>query len=161
MMPRSQHGVIDSCDWTAASLIEDQPRADFCLSWPGRTSAAAVSPCGCLCACLVLGVTLVAATGRPSYRQVQDGLQTDSRKLSGGDLQVNAQIASTRRRSSSWMQERGQVSLLIELDTMMGTSSGTYPAGRSSVCGRSLPAVRGVDARTRSAAGRGDRDAIR
>ena len=52
-----------------------------------------------LCACLVLGVTLVAATGG-LYRQVQEGLQADSRKLSGGDLQVNARsrLPGSRKR---------------------------------------------------------------
>ncbi len=77
-----------------------------------------------LCACLVLGVTLVAATGG-LYRQVQDGLQADSRKLSGGDLQVNAR-SRLPDDAIQWMQERGQVSLLIELDTMLGTASGSY-----------------------------------
>ena len=42
-----------------------------------------------LCACLVLGVTLVAATGG-LYRQVPEGLQADSRKYAGGDLQVES-----------------------------------------------------------------------
>ncbi len=77
-----------------------------------------------LCACLVLGVTLVAATGG-LYRQVQDGLQADSRKLSGGDLQVNAR-SPLPPETLQWMQESGQVSLLIELDTMLGTASGSY-----------------------------------
>ena len=35
-----------------------------------------------LCACLVLGVTLVATTGG-LYRQVQQGLKADSRQIAG------------------------------------------------------------------------------
>ena len=75
-----------------------------------------------LCACLVLGVTLVAATGG-LYQQIREGLQADSRKLSGGDLQVDSR-SRLPSEAVDWMTERGQVSLLIELDTMMGTASG-------------------------------------
>ncbi len=77
-----------------------------------------------LCACLVLGVTLVAATGG-LYQQIRDGLQADSRKLSGGDLQVNTR-SRLPAEAIDWMEARGQVSLLIELDTMMGTASGSF-----------------------------------
>ena len=77
-----------------------------------------------LCACLVLGVTLVAATGG-LYRQVLEGLQADSRKLSGGDLQVESRSPLTVE-AINWMEARGDVSLLIELDTMMGTASGSF-----------------------------------
>ncbi|MEQ8859189.1 MAG: FtsX-like permease family protein [Pseudomonadales bacterium] len=75
-----------------------------------------------LCACLVLGVTLVAATGG-LYQQIREGLQADSRKLSGGDLQVDAR-ARLPSEAVDWMAARGQVSLLVEVDTMMGTASG-------------------------------------
>lgn len=77
-----------------------------------------------LCACLVLGVTLVAATAG-LYQQILEGLQADSRKLSGGDLQVNAR-ARLPAEAISWMEARGQVSLLIELDTMLGTAAGNF-----------------------------------
>lgn len=77
-----------------------------------------------LCACLLLGVTLVAATGG-LYRQVWEGLQADSRKYSGGDLQVNARTRLPEA-ALDWMQARGEVSLLIELDTMMGTATGDF-----------------------------------
>jgi putative ABC transport system permease protein len=77
-----------------------------------------------LCACLVLGVTLVAATGG-LYQQVWAGLQADSRKVSGGDLQVESR-SRLPAEAVSWMEARGQVSLLIELDTMMGTTSGGF-----------------------------------
>lgn len=77
-----------------------------------------------LCACLVLGVTLVAATGG-LYQQVREGLQADSRKLSGGDLQVDSR-SRLPDEAINWMQARGEVSLLIEMDTMMGTASGDF-----------------------------------
>ncbi|XOV82404.1 MAG: ABC transporter permease [bacterium] len=75
-----------------------------------------------LCACLVLGVTLVAATGG-LYQQISEGLQSDSRKLSGGDLQVESR-APLPPEAIDWMAARGEVSLLIELDTMMATTNG-------------------------------------
>lgn len=77
-----------------------------------------------LCACLVLGVTLVAATGG-LYQQVWQGLQADSRAIAGGDLQVEAR-APLPAEALDWMTERGQVSRLTELYTMMGTASGEY-----------------------------------
>jgi len=77
-----------------------------------------------LCACLVLGVTLVAATGG-LYQQVWQGLQSDSRQISGGDLQVESR-SRLPAEAISWMAARGQVSLLIELDTMMGTAAGDF-----------------------------------
>ena len=77
-----------------------------------------------LCACLVLGVTLIAATGG-LYQQVWSGLQADSRKISGGDLQVDARQPLPAE-AIQWMRQRGQVSLLIELDTMMGTAAGDF-----------------------------------
>ena len=77
-----------------------------------------------LCACLVLGVTLVAATGG-LYQQIREGLQSDSRKLAGGDLQVESR-SRLPDGAIDWMKERGQVSLLIELDTMMGTANGDF-----------------------------------
>ena len=77
-----------------------------------------------LCACLVLGVTLVAATGG-LYQQVWQGLQADSREISGGDLQVESR-GRLPAEAIRWMAARGQVSLLIELDTMMGTTAGEF-----------------------------------
>ena len=77
-----------------------------------------------LCACLVLGVTLVAATGG-LYQQIWEGLQADSRKLSGGDLQVDAR-ARLPQDAIRWMEERGRVSLVIELNTMLATARGDF-----------------------------------
>ena len=74
------------------------------------------------CACLVLGVALVAAGGG-LYRQVADSLQNDARLLFGGDLNVehsqplNADVLD-------WMGERGDVSRLVELRTMLRAPDG-------------------------------------
>ena len=77
-----------------------------------------------LCACLMLGVTLVAATGG-LYQQVWSGLQADSRLINGGDLRVHSR-SRLPEDALSWISERGQYSLLVELNTMMGTQDGAY-----------------------------------
>jgi putative ABC transport system permease protein len=74
------------------------------------------------CACLALGVTLVAATGG-LYQQVSDGLLTDTRKLTGGDLEVDAR-SPLPEDALNWIRQTGDVSLLTELDSMMGTDAG-------------------------------------
>ena len=68
-------------------------------------------------ACLMLGVTLIAASGG-LLRQVSAGLLADSRALFGGDLEIETRtpLGDTEL---EWMQARGEVSLLIELHTMM------------------------------------------
>ena len=68
-------------------------------------------------ACLMLGVTLIAAGGG-LYRQVSDGLLADTRALFGGDLEVE-QRTPLPPGVLNWMRQRGEVSLLIELRTMM------------------------------------------
>ena len=77
-----------------------------------------------LCACLVLGVTLVAATGG-LYQQVWQGLEKDSRQIAGGDLHVQSR-SRLPSEAIAWMEQRGAVSLLVELDTMMGTAEGSF-----------------------------------
>ena len=77
-----------------------------------------------LCACLMLGVTLVAATGG-LYQQVWQGLQADSRLLNGGDLRVESRTRLPDE-ALQWISARGEASLLIELDTMMGTEQGAF-----------------------------------
>lgn len=68
-------------------------------------------------ACLMLGVTLIAGSGG-MFRQVSDGLLADTRALFGGDLEVETR-APLPGEVHSWMRGRGEVSLLIELRTMM------------------------------------------
>ena len=74
--------------------------------------------------CLALGVTLVAATGA-LYQQVSHALLSDTRALMGGDLEVDAR-APLPDEALRWMREHGQVSLLSELHTMLGTQDGRF-----------------------------------
>lgn len=76
------------------------------------------------CACLVLGVSLVAAGGG-LYRQVADALAEDARQLFGGDVQVESPDPLPPD-VLRWMAERGTLSRTLELRTMM-----LAPQGRS------------------------------
>jgi len=75
-----------------------------------------------LAACLVLGVSLVAAGGG-LYRQVADGLSEDARTLFGGDVEVAA-TAPLPDDALAWMRSRGTVSRVLELRTMLRTEAG-------------------------------------
>ena len=74
------------------------------------------------CACLVLGVALVAAGGG-LYRQVAGALQDDARALFGGDVEVRHARALPPD-ALAWMRSRGDVSRVIELRTMLRTPDG-------------------------------------
>ncbi|MDP3203448.1 MAG: hypothetical protein Q8M80_05190, partial [Hydrogenophaga sp.] len=74
------------------------------------------------CACLVLGVALVTAGGG-LYRQVAGALQSDARLLFGGDVEVE-QTAPLAPDVLAWMNERGDVSRLVELRTMLRAPDG-------------------------------------
>ena len=74
------------------------------------------------CACLVLGVSLVAAGGG-LYRQVADSLAQDARQLFGGDVLVESPDPLPPN-VVNWMVERGTVSRSIELRTMLMTEEG-------------------------------------
>ena len=73
------------------------------------------------CACLVLGVSLIAASGG-LYSLINLGLLADTRVLMGGDLEVegNAPLPDTML---EWIGQRGVVSKVTELDTMLGTDN--------------------------------------
>lgn len=73
-------------------------------------------------ACLVLGVSLVAAGGG-LYRQVADALKHDARLLFGGDVEVES-ATPLPADALTWMQARGTVSRVIELRTMLRTETG-------------------------------------
>ncbi|MGB1111318.1 MAG: ABC transporter permease, partial [Gammaproteobacteria bacterium] len=68
-------------------------------------------------ACLVLGVTLVAATGG-LHGLVRLGLLADTRALMGGDLEVDVS-APLPDQALAWISDNGTVSKVIELDTML------------------------------------------
>lgn len=76
------------------------------------------------CACLILGVSLVAAGGG-LYRQVADALAQDARQLFGGDVLVESPDPLPRE-VVQWMAERATLSRTIELRTML-----LAPKGRS------------------------------
>ncbi len=87
----------------------------FSLAW--RDLRASGRHLWIFCACLVLGVALVTAGGG-LYRQVAGALQSDARLLFGGDLEVE-QTESLAPEVLAWMNERGTVSRLVELRTML------------------------------------------
>jgi len=76
------------------------------------------------CACLFLGVALVAATGG-LYQLINKSLLADTRALLGGDLEVDSDDPLPDN-VLAWMGERGDVSLVTELDTMLGTTNGEF-----------------------------------
>lgn len=76
------------------------------------------------CACLVLGVALVAAGGG-LHRQVAAAIQADVRALFGGDIEVRSRQPLPPE-ALAWMQARGEVARMVELRTML-----RGPDGRS------------------------------
>ena len=76
------------------------------------------------CACLTLGVTLVTASGG-LYRLVSLGLLADTRNLMGGDLEVDTSQALPEP-VLQWMNANGEVSLVTEMYTMLGTEDGNF-----------------------------------
>ena len=76
------------------------------------------------CACLFLGVTLVAATGG-LHQLISQGLLADTRALLGGDLEVDSN-APLPAEVLDWTRGRGEVVLVTELDSMLGSESGEY-----------------------------------
>lgn len=76
------------------------------------------------CACLMLGVILIAAAGG-LYRVVSTGLLADTRALLGGDLEVES-MAPLPNEALAWIRQGGDVTLVVELDTMLGTPEGNF-----------------------------------
>ena len=73
-------------------------------------------------ACLILGVTLVAATAS-LYRVIEQSLLADTRALLGGDVELDASQPLPDE-VQAWIRASGQLSLVRELDTMVsGTSA--------------------------------------
>lgn len=73
-------------------------------------------------ASLVLGVSLVAAGGG-LHQQVSDALSADVRLLFGGDVELQT-TQPLPRDANQWLQERGTVSEVVELRTMLVTEAG-------------------------------------
>jgi putative ABC transport system permease protein len=94
----------------------------FLLSLAWRDLRASGRHLWIFCACLVLGVALVAAGGG-LYRQVSDALQADARVLFGGDVEVEHERPLAPA-VLAWMGQRGDISRVVELRTMMVAPSG-------------------------------------
>ena len=73
------------------------------------------------CACLMLGIALIAVCGS-LLQLVRDGFEQQERNLFGGDLQVSQrqQISESQK---NWLAQNAQVSRVLELRTMLGTRS--------------------------------------
>ncbi len=95
----------------------------FLLSFAWRDLRASGRALWVFCACLALGVSLVAAGGG-LFRQVSANLQSDARALFGGDLEVRHDQPLTDP-ELAWMRERAEVSLLLEFRTMLRTADGS------------------------------------
>jgi len=75
-------------------------------------------------ACLVLGVSLVAASGG-LYRLVGTSLLADTRQLMGGDLEIDSHQPLPAE-ALGWVEAHGTVSQMTELYTMLGTAGGDF-----------------------------------
>ena len=96
----------------------------FLLDFAWRDLRASGGALWVFCACVFLGVTLVSASGG-LHRLIDRGLLADTRVLLGGDVEVAAD-APLPEGVAEWIRERGDVSLVMELDTMLGTAAGDY-----------------------------------
>ncbi len=76
------------------------------------------------CLCLLLGIALIASCGS-LLQLVRNGFAAQERNLFGGDLHVSQRQAVTDEQAA-WLNDNAQVSLLIELRTMMGTEVGEF-----------------------------------
>ncbi|MCW5611322.1 MAG: hypothetical protein KIS83_11685 [Rubrivivax sp.] len=94
----------------------------FLLDLAWRDLRAGGRPLVVFAACLLLGVALVAAGGG-LYRQVAGSLQNDMRALFGGDVEVRA-TKPLDEATLAWMRERGSVSLMVQLRTMLRGADG-------------------------------------
>jgi putative ABC transport system permease protein len=73
-------------------------------------------------ACLILGVTLVAATAS-LYRVIEQSLLADTRALLGGDVELEASEPLPAD-VLEWIRARGSISLVREIDTIVSDESG-------------------------------------
>ncbi|MBX2835204.1 MAG: ABC transporter permease [Gammaproteobacteria bacterium] len=76
------------------------------------------------CASLVLGIILVSACAN-LLELVKQGFAEQQRHLFGGDLQIS-QRTPLSKEQLAWIQANGDVSLLLELRTMLGTENGEF-----------------------------------
>lgn len=75
-------------------------------------------------ACLLLGIALIAACGS-LLQLVRDGFEQQERNLFGGDIQISQRQAISDEQQQ-WLSQNAELSLLLELRTMMGTEAGDF-----------------------------------
>lgn len=94
------------------------------LLWRDLIGSGTLRSLWVFCACLLLGITLIAACSS-LLRLVEDGLATQQREIFGGDLVVSARqpLPAEQR---EWLDANAEVSLLTELRTMLGTETGEF-----------------------------------
>lgn len=76
------------------------------------------------CACLVLGIALIAVCGS-LLQLVRDGFDQQQRELYGGDLEIS-QRSSISDAQQDWLNDNANVSRLLELRTMLGTEDDEF-----------------------------------
>lgn len=94
------------------------------LLWRDLVGSGTLRSLWVFCACLLLGITLIAACSS-LLRLVEDGLATQQREIFGGDLVVSAR-APLPVEQREWLDANSQVSLQTELRTMLGTENGDF-----------------------------------
>ncbi len=75
-------------------------------------------------ACLLLGIALIAACGS-LLQLVRDGFDQQERNLFGGDIEISQREAISDAQAT-WLNDNAQLSLLLELRTMLGTEAGDF-----------------------------------
>ena len=68
-------------------------------------------------ACLILGVTAIAAIGSLT-RAIQEGLEREGQSILGGDIEINIYQRESTAESIQWFQEQGEMSSSARLRTM-------------------------------------------
>ncbi|MDX1453700.1 MAG: ABC transporter permease, partial [Oleiphilaceae bacterium] len=76
------------------------------------------------CACLMLGVSLVMASGAV-YQMLNRSLLADTRALMGGDVEIESSQPLPQN-VLAWIKTQGHVSLVQELNTMLSTPKGDF-----------------------------------
>ncbi len=96
------------------------------LLWRDLIGSGTLRALWVFCACLMLGITLIAACSS-LLRLVEGGLATQQREIFGGDL-VFSSRAPLPDEELAWLEANGTVSLQAELRTMLGTEGGDFTA---------------------------------
>lgn len=73
-------------------------------------------------ACLILGVTAIAAIGSLT-RAIQDGLEREGQAILGGDMEINIYQKEAEPEAVTWFGEQGDVSTSARLRTMARTEA--------------------------------------